>query len=76
MDKSKIDALCEYLNENVAKRYPIANSYLENNTDYIKNGYLKMLAVVMGQSGNVTKEQTELFKRVILSPYGIRDRSK
>lgn len=65
MDKSKIDALCEYLNENVAKRYPIANSYLENNTDYIKNGYLKMLAVVMGQSGNVTKEQTELFKRVI-----------
>ena len=65
MDKSKIDALCEYLNENVAKRYPIANSYLENNTDYIKNGYLRMLAVVMGQSGNVTKEQTELFKRII-----------
>lgn len=65
MDKSKIEALCEYLNENVAKRYPIANSYLENNTDYIKNGYLKMLAVVMGQSGNVTKEQTELFKRII-----------
>lgn len=65
MDKSKIDLLCEYLNENVAKRYPIANSYLENNTDYIKNGYLKMLAVVMGQSGNVTKEQTELFKRII-----------
>lgn len=65
MDKSKIDALCEYLNENVAKRYPIANSYLKNNTDYIKNGYLKMLAVVMGQSGNVTKEQTELFKRII-----------
>ena len=32
MDKSKIDILCEYLNNNVAERYQIANAALEDNT--------------------------------------------
>ena len=55
MDKSKMDALCEYLEKNTAKNYPILNAELKKSTDYIKNGYLKMLAVVMQQSGNMQK---------------------
>ncbi len=66
MDKSKIDILYEYLNNNVAGRYPIANQALENNTDYIKNIYLKMLAVVLQQSQDITASQIEIFKRIVV----------
>ena len=50
MNKSKIDNLCEYLNQNVAERYPISNKELSESTDYIKNVYLKLLSVVLHQS--------------------------
>ena len=65
MDKSKIDILCEYLNNNVAERYPIKNEELANNTDYIKNGYLKMLAVVLQQSETIYDSQLNMFKRIV-----------
>jgi hypothetical protein len=65
MDKSKIDILCEYLNNNVAERYPIENEELVNNTDYIKNGYLKMLAVVLQQSETIYDSQLNMFKRIV-----------
>lgn len=65
MEKSKIELLCEYLEQNTAKRYPIANAELEEGSDYIKNGYLKMLAVVMQQSGNILKAQLEVFRRIV-----------
>lgn len=47
MNKDKITILCKYLDNSVAQRYPISNSELAGSTDYIKNGYLRMLAVVM-----------------------------
>jgi len=65
MEKSKIELLCEYLEQNTAKRYPIANAELAEGSDYIKNGYLKMLAVVMQQSGNILKAQLEVFRRIV-----------
>lgn len=65
MNKNKIDILCEYLNKNGAKQYPISNKELSESTDYIKNGYLKMLAVILQQSGNVSNAQLEMFKRII-----------
>lgn len=65
MNKSKIDSLCEYLNNNIAERYPIENEELANNTDYIKNGYLKMLAVVLQQSENIYDSQLNMFKRIV-----------
>lgn len=65
MEKSKIDFLCEYLEQNTAKQYPIANAELAESSDYIKNGYLKMLAVVMQQSGNILKTQLEVFRRIV-----------
>lgn len=65
MDKDKISILCEYLNNSVAERYPIDNLALSTSTDYIKNGYLKMLGVVMQQSGIIADSQLEIFKRII-----------
>lgn len=65
MDKDKISILCEYLNNSVAERYPIDNFALSTSTDYIKNGYLKMIGVVMQQSGTITDSQLEIFKRII-----------
>ena len=66
MNKLKIDKLCEYLNDNVEERYPIENKVLANNTDCIKNGYLKMLAVVLHQSKNIHDSQLNLFRRIVL----------
>lgn len=65
MNKSKIDVLCEYLNNNTAKQYPVPNKELSGSTDYIKNGYLKMLAVILQQSGTVSDAQLEMFKRIV-----------
>lgn len=65
MDKSKIKSLCKYLNNNVGERYPISNEELAENTDFIKNGYLKMLAVVLQQSENITDSQLNMFKRIV-----------
>lgn len=65
MDKDKISILCEYLDNTVAERYPVSNKDLAESTDYIKNGYLKMLAVVMQQSGTITEPQLKMFKRII-----------
>lgn len=65
MDKDKISILCEYLDNTVAERYPVSNKDLAESTDYIKNGYLKMLAVVMQQSVTITEPQLKMFKRII-----------
>lgn len=65
MDKSKLDILCDYLNNNVAERYPIKNDDLANSTDYIKNGYLKMLAVVLQQAEDISASQINVFRRII-----------
>ncbi len=65
MNKDKISILCEYLDNTVAERYPVSNKDLAESTDYIKNGYLKMLAVVMQQSGTITEPQLKMFKRII-----------
>ena len=64
MNNDKINILCQYLDDNVAQRYPISNSELAGSTDYIKNGYLKMLAVVM-QQANITNAQLIMFGRIV-----------
>lgn len=65
MSSNKIQRLCEYIDANKCKNYPIENSILEKETDFIKNGYLKMLAVLLQQCGDITDEQTNLFKRIV-----------
>lgn len=65
MEKNRIDALGEYLDQNTPQRYPIGNSELAGATDYIKDGYFRMLAVVMQQSKGVSDSQMGLFRRLI-----------
>lgn len=65
ISKGKIDILYNYLKNNVAKQYPVLNEELAQSMDYIKNGYLKMLAVVMQQGDITTKAQLEMFKRIL-----------
>lgn len=60
-----IKNLCEYLDQHTAERYPIANEPLAASTDFIRNGYLKMLAVVLQQAGSVTLAQQALFQRIL-----------
>ena len=39
MANGKIDLLCQYIENNKAKNYPIKNDSLRDSTDFIKNGY-------------------------------------
>ena len=65
MAKGKIDDLCKYLENSKAKRYPINNKILWESTDFIRNGYLKMLAVIMQQADEITEAQMCIFKRIV-----------
>lgn len=69
MDRDKMDKfmaeLERYSEENISKRHPIANKELAGSTDYIKSTYLKMLAMVLRQAGEVPQAQLEMFKRII-----------
>lgn len=64
MANEKIKKLCEYMDRNKAKNYPIYNQYLNQETDYIKNAYFKMLAVIL-QQAEISNEQRNLFGRMI-----------
>lgn len=64
MAKGKIDLLCEYIENNKAENYPIKNDSLRDSTDFIKNGYLKMLAVILQQAGEITDGQLTIYKRI------------
>ncbi|MEG0897654.1 MAG: right-handed parallel beta-helix repeat-containing protein, partial [Ruthenibacterium sp.] len=65
MNKDKIENLCAYIDGNKAQSYPIGNAQLVNATDYIKNAYFKMLAVVLQQGAEITKAQSNLIQRMI-----------
>lgn len=65
MANTKIDELCNYLNANKAKLYPIENDMLKSATDFIVNGYLKMLGVVLQQPSEITEAQLAIYKRII-----------
>lgn len=66
MKTEQIKKLCAYLDQHAAERwYPIANESLAESTDFIRNGYLKMLAVVLQQAGSVTLAQQALFQRIL-----------
>lgn len=65
MSKDRISRLCEYIDKNKAKNYPIHNSILSTETDYIKNSYFKMLAVILEQGQEIFDSQRALFERQI-----------
>jgi hypothetical protein len=65
MAGEKIQKLCEYIDRNKAKLYPIFNDMLKGETDYIKNAYFKMLAVILEQGEEIGDPQRNLFERQI-----------
>ena len=65
MANGKIDLLCQYIENSKAKNYPIKNDCLCESTDFIKNGYLKMLAVILQQAGETTDAQVNIYKRIL-----------
>lgn len=65
MANSNIEQLCAYLNSNKAKAYPIENDMLVSATDFVLNGYLKMLGVVLQQPSEITEAQLSIYKRII-----------
>lgn len=66
MGKERIQNLCEYIDKNRVKNYPIYNNFLSDETDYIKNAYFKMLAVILQQGGEIGVGQCNLFERQIV----------
>lgn len=65
MTNGKITKLREYIEKTKASNYPIENKFLREETDYIKNGYLKMLAVLLQQGDEIKESQSALFARII-----------
>ncbi len=66
MASDKIKQLCEYIDNNKVKNYPINNEILKNSTDYVKNSYMKMLAVILQTGDDVEKSQKDLFTRIVV----------
>ncbi len=66
MSKERIQNLCEYIDKNRAKNYPIHNDFLSDETDYVKNAYFKMLAVILQQGNEIGAGQSNLFERQII----------
>lgn len=65
MSSANIEQLCAYLEKNRANVYPITNVLLEGETDYLVNGYLKMLAVILQQADEISEAQYFLYQRII-----------
>lgn len=65
MSKEQIEKLCDYIDQNKAANYPIGNAQLADATDYIKNAYFKMLAVVLQQGAEITPAQRNLLQRMV-----------
>lgn len=65
MPSDKTKRLNEFIKKNNVKNYPIDNKLLEEETDYIKNNYFKMLALVLQQENEVADAQYSLMKRML-----------
>lgn len=65
MSRERIQKLCEYIDRNRTKNYPIYNERLAAETDYIKNAYFRMLAVILEQGEDISDAQRNLFERQV-----------
>lgn len=64
MSQSKLKDLCEYLEKNKEKNYPIGNASLRELPEHLISGYFKMLGVVL-QQGGANELQLSLYKRLL-----------
>lgn len=65
MSSERIKQLCDYIDQNKAKNYPIRNEILKSEEDFVKNGYLRMLAVVLQVGDSIQDGQMNLYKRIV-----------
>ena len=65
MSSERIKQLCDYIDQNKAKNYPIKNEILKSEEDFVKNGYLRMLAVVLQVGDSIQDGQMNLYKRIV-----------
>ena len=65
MDKSKIRELISYIEKTKALDFKIERSDLMRETDYTKNLYFKLLAVLLIQGDEIQPGQKNLFERLI-----------
>lgn len=65
MSSERIKKLCDYIDQNKAKNYPIRNEILKSEEDFVKNGYLRMLAVVLQVGDSIQDGQMNLYKRMV-----------
>lgn len=65
MSSERIKQLCDYIDQNKAKNYPIRNEILKSEEDFVKNGYLRMLAVVLQVGDSIQDGQMNLYKRMV-----------
>lgn len=65
MSSERIKQLCDYIDRNKAKNYPIKNEILKSEEEFVKNGYLRMLAVVLQVGDSIQDGQMNLYKRMV-----------
>ena len=59
-------ALIDKIKDIGYRNYPIDNHLLREENDFIKNGYFKLLALVLLQGGEASEGQRYLFERLII----------
>ncbi len=72
----KVGKLSKDLGHTTIKSYPVPNQGLQNSTDYLKNTYLKMLAVLLQQPLEIHPSQECLFIRIVegaKAEYSVQD---
>lgn len=57
--------LLEQIKKQNYRNYPIKNTLLESETDYIKNNYFRHLALTLTQKGEASENQRYLFSRML-----------
>lgn len=63
--KENLQSLIEYIKQNKPANYPIGNEELEKETDFIKNIYFKMLALVLQVGDFVSEAQLNIYRRLL-----------
>lgn len=63
--KENLQSLIEYIKQNKPANYPIGNEELEKETDFIKNVYFKMLALVLQVGDFVSETQLNIYQRLL-----------
>lgn len=63
--KENLQSLIEYIKQNKPANYPIGNEELEKETDFIKNVYFKMLALVLQVGDFVSETQLNIYRRLL-----------